>query len=85
MYISGKQANINEQRRRVMNRIVLRRETEGKDQPPWHEMMIKLWTLAILMLLCFSLPIKTVRKTDGAGFTPANVAQNSVLYTELRH
>lgn len=37
------------------------REPERTGQLAWPEMLIKLWTSAISLLLCFALPVKTVR------------------------
>lgn len=37
------------------------REPERTGQLAWPEMLIKLWTSAISLLLCFALPVKAVR------------------------
>lgn len=51
IYVSGK--CVQSQRRKVITKIVQRREPEGKGRQTWRGMLIKLWTSAILLLLCF--------------------------------
>lgn len=58
------------QTREVITKTV-QREPGRKGRQTWRRMLIKLWTSAILLLLCFALPMKTLSRTDGAGLIPA--------------
>lgn len=60
------------QGRSVINKIVQRREPDGKGWQTWRGMVIKLWTSDLSLLLCFAFPMKTVSRTDGADFISAN-------------
>lgn len=63
--------------REVITKTV-QREPGEKGRQTWRGMLIKLWTSAILLLLCFVLPMKTLSRTDGAGLIPAK--QSRIMY-----